>query len=284
VVAESVSHLKRYLALLFRCRHPEWEQAMPKDPSNFIWYELMTTDLDAAARFYGAVVGWSVQASNQPGIDYRQWSIDGEPIGGLLAISANAAANGMRPLWLGYVNVANIDSSIDNINQAGGAVLMPTTEIAGVGRIAMVADPQGAAIYLMTPAGIGPSHSFAPGRHGHGGWHELHTSDWRAALSFYSTHLGWGQSEAMDMGPMGTYLLFNAGGEAIGGIMNSPNFPRPMWLYYFCVDNIDATRTRLESAGGTVLNGPMEVPGGSWIIQAKDPQGAMFALVGPRKA
>lgn len=257
---------------------------MPNKPSHFIWYELMTADIDAAAKFYGAVVGWSVQSSGQPGVDYRQWSFGDETVGGLMKIPDEAAANGMRPIWLGYVDVRDVDDSVEKITQAGGTVYMPSTDIPGVGKIAMVTDPQGAAFYVMAPIGEGPSRSFAPGRPGHGGWHELHTGDWRAALDFYKTELGWKQSEAMDMGPMGTYLLFNAGGDAIGGMMNDPAFKRPMWLYYFNVDDIEAARARVQAAGGSVLNGPHEVPGGSWVIQAQDPQGAKFALVGPRKS
>jgi predicted enzyme related to lactoylglutathione lyase len=197
-------------------------------------------------------------------------------------MSVPPEAKNMPPMWMGYVSVENVDDSVTAIKAAGGAVHLPAWEIAGVGRIAMVADPQGASFYVMTPIGApGQSTAFAPGRPGHGGWHELHTTDWKAALEFYSTHLGWAKSEAMDMGPMGTYLLFNAGGEAIGGMMNSPNFPQPMWLYYFGVDDIDAARHRVLNAGGVIINGPNEVPGGSWVLQAQDPQGAMFALVGP---
>ena len=84
------------------------------------------------------------------------------------------------------------------------------------------------------------------------------------------------------MGAMGTYLLFNTGGDAVGGMMNSPDNFRPLWLYYFNVENIDAAKDRVEASGGEVFQGPHQVPGGSWIIQARDPQGAMFALVGSR--
>jgi predicted enzyme related to lactoylglutathione lyase len=161
---------------------------------------------------------------------------------------------------------------------------MPAWDIPGIGRIAMVGDPQGAAFYVMTPIGAEPSPSFAPGKLGHGGWHELHTSDWKAAQAFYREQFGWGQTDAMDMGAMGTYLIFNAGADPIGGMMNSPAFPQPMWLYYFTVDDIMAAKARVESAGGAIHNGPHEVPGGNWIAQAQDPQGAMFALVGPHKA
>jgi predicted enzyme related to lactoylglutathione lyase len=251
---------------------------MPR-PSHFIWYELITSDMDAAARFYGEVVGWTVKSSGQPGQDYRQWSAAGEGVGGLMAVPPEA--KDMPPVWMGYVSVDNVDDRVTSIKAAGGAVHMPPWDIPGVGRIAMVADPQGASFYVMTPTGEGQSTAFAPGRPGHGGWHELHTTDWQAALDFYSAQLGWAKTEAIDMGPMGTYLLFNAGGDAIGGMMNSPNLPRPRWLYYFGLDNIDTAKTRVVSAGGQVLNGPNEVPGGSWVLQAQDPQGAAFALVAP---
>jgi len=256
---------------------------MSNKPSGFIWYELMTSDIDAAGRFYRDVVGWSMSSSGQEGMDYRQWSIADSTIGGAMTIPADAAAHGMRPTWLGYLNVSDVDASVAGIVAAGGASHMPAWDIPGVGRIAMVADPQGASFYVMAPIGEGPSPSFMPGQPGHGGWHELHTTDWKAALDFYGQQFGWGKSDAVDMGPMGIYQLFNAGGEAIGGMMNSPAFPRPMWLYYFCVDDIHAAKARVEAAGGAILNGPHEVPSGDWIVQAQDPQGAMFALVGPNK-
>ncbi len=85
------------------------------------------------------------------------------------------------------------------------------------------------------------------------------------------------------MGPMGTYQLFAAGGEAIGGMMTKPaQIPSPAWLFYFIVPEIDAAAARATDRGGQVLNGPMQVPGGGWIVQCTDPQGAMFALVGNR--
>jgi hypothetical protein len=58
--------------------------------------------------------------------------------------------------------------------------------------------------------------------------------------------------------------------------------PVPNWLYYFNVSDIDAAVDRVKTGGGQILNGPMQVPGGDWIVQGKDPQGAMFALVGQK--
>jgi predicted enzyme related to lactoylglutathione lyase len=107
--------------------------------------------------------------------------------------------------------------------------------------------------------------------------------DWQKAFGFYSELFGWQKSDAMPMGEMGTYQMFSTGGQAIGGMFNKPPaVPAPYWLYYFNVGDIDVAVERVWANGGQILNGPMEVPGGHWIIQGKDPQGAMFALVGKR--
>ncbi len=254
---------------------------MSNEPSHFIWYELMTTDVEAAAVFYGAVVGWSAGPSGQPGQDYRQWSIAGETIGGLMAIPPDTTGTGMPPVWAGYVNVEDVDASVASLTAAGGAVHMAPWSIPGVGRMALVSDPQGALFYVMAPTGEGRSPSFDPERPGHGAWNELHTIEWRAAMDFYGAQLGWRASDAVDMGPMGAYQLFNDGGGDIGGMFNSAAVPRPMWLYYFRVDDITAAKARVEAAGGAVLDGPSPVPGGGWILRARDPQGALFALTGP---
>jgi predicted enzyme related to lactoylglutathione lyase len=89
----------------------------------------------------------------------------------------------------------------------------------------------------------------------------------------------------MDMGPMGTYRIFNNGGAPVGAMMtrDPKNAPVPFWLYYFNVEDIDAANGRITEKNGQVLMGPHQVPGDLWIILGQDPQGAMFALVGPRK-
>ncbi len=251
-------------------------------PSPFIWYELLTTDVDAAQTFYGDVVGWTAHPSGQPDMDYRIWKAATAPIGGLMAMPPGTDAPGMQPGWLGYVQVPDVDATVGQMTGLGGAAVMPAMTIPQVGGMALIADPQGAVLYVMTPEGAMPATAFAPGQPGHGGWHELHTTDWSAALAFYGTTLGWAATTAMDLGPMGTYQIVSAGGPDMGAMMTNPGFPRPTWLYYFNVDGIAAAQGRLEAGGGTVLMGPHEVPGGRWIIQARDPQGAIFALLGPK--
>lgn len=251
--------------------------------SRFIWYELITSDLDAAIAFYGRVVGWTVQPSQTPGMDYRRIEATGpdgaQGIGGMMKVPD--MASGMPPAWFGYVDVADVDAEVSAFEAAGGKVLWPANDIPDVGRMAMVSDPQGAAIYVMAPTGEGQSPAYQPGADGHCGWNEYHATDWEAAFAFYSERFGWVQDQAMDMGPMGTYLTFRAGDILTGGMMNNP-MPRQAWLFYFMTGDIDAAVERITAAGGAIQLPPTNVPGGMWAVVARDPQGAMFGLLGTR--
>jgi predicted enzyme related to lactoylglutathione lyase len=181
-----------------------------------------------------------------------------------------------------YIGVDDVDASVTSIVASGGAVQMPAFDIPNVGRIAMVSDLQGAPFYVMRGMSNENSTACDPDRDGHGAWHELHAADGPKATDFYSAQFGWRKSQAMDMGPMGTYQLMAIGGRDLGGIMTDPSFLRPAWLIYFRVDGIESAAQRIVAAGGQVINGPMEVPGGGWIVNGLDPEGAMFALTGTR--
>ena len=252
--------------------------------SNFIWYELFTTDINAAQKFYSEVVGWKVVDSGQAGMDYRILMAKEIGIGGMMAMPAEVASAGMQPCWFGYISVPDVDKTVGAIVASGGQLHMPAMDIPNVGRIARVSDPQGAGFYVMTPIGDGKSQAYADGVPGHCSWNELQTSDGAAGLKFYTTQFGWTNTSNMDMGEMGSYHIFSADSKKdIGGMMTmGPDCKRPIWLYYFGVDNIDTAVTRVAAAGGTVVFGPQEVPGGIWIIQANDPQGGRFSLVGPK--
>jgi predicted enzyme related to lactoylglutathione lyase len=107
------------------------------------------------------------------------------------------------------------------------------------------------------------------------------TTDAAAAMKFYSDVFGWQPSETMDMGEMGKYRMFNRPHGMIGGMMDKPaamaQIP-PHWIIYFRVPDINAAIERVKANGGKIVNGPMEVPGGDWIVNAMDPQGAAFSL------
>lgn len=257
---------------------------------SFIWYELMTTDPDAAARFYGKVVGWSVAPHSAPGseIDYRMIvRSDGGNAGGVLGLSDAMCENGVRPAWMGYLHAPDVDAMVADFEAQGGAVLMPPNDLP-VGRIAMVTDPQGAPIYLMNPtppegAPDAASDVFSTDQPQHVRWNELSSSDAPASIAFYTRHFGWVQDEAMSMGDMGDYSFIKDDGVTIGAIMpKMPQLPMSVWNYYIGVDSIDRARAAVEAEGGTIMMGPHEVPGGDWIIVGTDPQGAVFGLVGPK--
>jgi predicted enzyme related to lactoylglutathione lyase len=251
----------------------------------FIWYELMTPDREAAIDFYAKVAGWTAaphptsQTSSGP---YMVLSRDGREFGGLFAFTDDMKANGMPPMWNGYVGVAHADETIARIRAAGGSVHMGPEEIAGAGRIAMVADPGGAFFYVIEPKPEGEPPPRPQGSTPACGWHELYTSQGeKAAFGFYSELFGWETLSEMDMGAMGTYRIFGADGERLGGMMDKPaQLPRSVWGYYFTVDGgVGAAAERVRANGGTVRMGPMEIPDGSWIIQCSDPQGAVFSLL-----
>ena len=252
--------------------------------SNFVWYELMTTDTDAAEAFYGHVLGWRARDSGLTDRRYLQVSVDDTPVGGMMALPPAACEGGARPGWMGYIGVNSVDAYVARVQKAGGTLHRAAEDIPGVGRFAVVADPQHAIFILFQGLPGMQAPTTPPGRPGFAGWHELHAANWENAFAFYSGLFGWRKDQAVDMGPMGMYQLFAANGPAIGGMMtNTEPSPGPYWLFYWNVASIDSAATRVTEKGGSVLNGPHQVPGGSWIVQCSDPQGAMFALVAAKR-
>jgi len=247
----------------------------------FVWYELMTTDTKAAETFYRNAVGWSAADSGMPGMSYTLFSFGETPVAGLMALPKEACDSGARPGWLGYVAVDDVDANAAKVKDRGGSIQRPPSDIPGVGRFAIVADPQGAVFALFNAAEDCEEARPAQEGIGHGGWSELMAAEWESAFGFYADLFGWEKGEAVDIGPMGVYQVFTQNGQQIGGMMTKPEalpLPAPCWLYYFIVDGIDAAIARVKAGGSRILNGPMEVPGGGWIVQCVDPQGAMFAL------
>jgi predicted enzyme related to lactoylglutathione lyase len=248
----------------------------------FGWYELITTNVEAAKAFYTRVMGWDVRDASTPGRTYILFSAEEALVSGLMDLPASASKTGGTPFWIGYVGVDDVDTAADRIKRLGGALHIPPTDIPNVGRFSVFADPQKATLALLKP--LSPAHEMfaamdAPGRIG---WHELFAADWEEAMAFHGELFGWQKADS-HMGEMGTYQQFSAGGQTIGGMLTKPPvMPAASWLYYFNVDNIDTAAQRVRAGGGQILDGPLEVRGGSWIVQCTDPQGAMFALKGKR--
>jgi len=252
-----------------------------------IWYELMTPDPLGAKAFYEAVVpGWSVGERNPGPLDYRMIGrSDGGNAGGVLGMDEAMRGHGARPLWLGYISVDEVDASIAQVEGRGGAVHMPATDIDGVGRIAMVADPQGNPFYMMTPRPPegqegGQSDVFSAEAEQRVGWNELSTPDPAAARTFYGELFGWTSDEFMPMGELGEYRFFDHGSQRIGAMCGVMPGGSAGWRYYIRVPSIAAAVEAVNAGNGAVSMGPHEVPGGDHIIIGNDPQGAEFALVG----
>jgi len=253
---------------------------MADHPGQFAWYELLTTNMEAATTFYGDVVGWSMQDASTPEIPYRLFTAGDGPVSGLMALPPDALKMGATPRWVGYVGVDDVDVTVVRLKQLGGAVYVPPTD-SNIGRISIVADPQTATLALVRGLKFdtGANDPEAPGRVG---WHELLATDWKKAFAFYSELLGWQKAET-EASPMDSYQLFAAGGRMVGGIFTKlARVPVPFWLYYFNVADIMVALRRVKARGGRVVQGPVELPGGTWIARCIDPQGAMFALQGRR--
>jgi predicted enzyme related to lactoylglutathione lyase len=247
----------------------------------FIWYDVMTTDTRAAAAFYSDVIGWSSQEHQMAGGGaYTVFSKGPVMVAGLMAIPEPMRQQGVPPCWSGYVAADDVDADAGRVEAAGGAIRRSPADIPNVGRFAVVSDPGGALFLLFKPNTQEEPRPVAPMTPGHIGWHELLAGDPEREFSFYAHLFGWTKDRALDMGPMGTYQTFATDGTPCGGIMKAcAQAQHPSWSYYIAVDSVAKAAERTTARGGKVLNGPMEVPGGAWIVQARDPQGAHFAMV-----
>lgn len=242
-----------------------------------VWSELMTTDVTGAQAFYDTVVGWtSGRSANSPMEYYEFKKSGGASVGGLMERPKDMPMS----VWTMYIAVPNLDDGVAQIKRLGGNAVSDVITVPTVGRMQMVQDPQGAGFYVIEME----SREFPPDQDpevGEASWIELMATDEPAAMSFYQQLFGWQPTEAMDMGPDGKYQMFNRGSRMIGGIMKKPaqlaQMP-PFWNIYFRVDDIDAAIDRIKANGGTIVNGPIEVPGGDKIVNALDPQGAAFSL------
>jgi predicted enzyme related to lactoylglutathione lyase len=244
----------------------------------FAWYELMTSDTEAAGKFYSNVVGWTTkEMPADGGPAYTIFNLGDVGMAGMLKLEGHTA-------WIGYIAVDDVDAHVEKIVEAGGKLWRPATDVPGILRFAVMSDPQGAAFVVFTPNPAMPSPQRPqPPTPGTISWHELYTTDLEAGFAFYNKLFGWTKLSDMDMGPMGVYRLFDEGDHkqmGDGGMMTkAPQIPVSCWGFYFSVDSIKAAVKRVEAGGGKVVYGPAQVPGGGWIINAQDPQGAMFALV-----
>lgn len=240
----------------------------------FAWFDLMSRDRAGAIAFYTTTMGWETESWDLGPQLYTMFKAPGEPaLGGV-----DDAPEGAPQHWMAYVTTADCDAAAAKVVALGGAVHVPPTDIPTVGRFAVVSDPAGATFAAFTP-NRDPSEPSDP-TVTQLAWAELVTEDLDATFAFYAALFGWEKTGAMDMGPgMGVYQMFGHGGASLGGMMKRPpEMSANAWLYYFRTADLGATIARALGAGGALVNGPMEVPGGDHVAVLLDPQGGLFAV------
>ena len=237
------------------------------------WVDLGTPDAAAAAAFYSALFGWTVQPGPPEAGGYAIAELRGRPVAGI-----GPRQNPGPPVWSTYVNVDDADAVVGKVPGAGGIVIMAPMDVMDVGRMAFFADPLGAVIGVWQPnvhkgAGI-------VNEPGTLTWNELVTTDTDAAATFYEQVFGWA---AMSHGEgAGAYTEFQVGGRSIAGMMarpaEMPSEAPPYWGVYFAVGDTDAAAARVGELGGTVMMAPRDIEPGRFAI-AVDPTGAMFSVI-----
>lgn len=244
----------------------------------FCWHELLSKDPDGAKAFYPAVVGWTAQSAPMADMDYTLFLSGEAQVAGLMKLPPEAEQMGAPSHWGGYVAVTDVEAAVAAASAQGAQIYVPPMAIPGIGNFSTLADPWGAAFSVLQPE---TDDGAAPPEPGVGGftWNELYTDDVSGALAFYQGLFGWELQGTHDMGPMGPYHLLGKGDRQFVGLMKRPaEMPVCAWVSYICVADIQQAAEAVKTAGGQVVMGPHQVPGGSWIAQIVDAQGTYVAL------
>lgn len=249
-------------------------------PGTFSWVELNTTDVAAAKQFYGALFGWQPHDMPAgPDMTYTMLKLSDLEIGAMCDIPPDQRKHGVMPHWMSYVTVENADQSAARAKELGAHLLMEPFEVMDVGRMAVLADPQGGHFCIwQARAHIG---SRLVGEIGTCCWQELWAHDPQAATAFYTGLFGWhgktsAVSEAID------YTEWSLGEQSFGGMLKIEKGMGPMpsnWLPYFMVADCDATAEAAKAHGGKVQIEPMDIPRVGRFAVIADPQGAHFAVI-----
>lgn len=246
----------------------------------FVWHELMTRDPEAALKFYGELFGWSFHTGNAGPMAYHELSVGGRQLGGIMGLMGGPD---QPPAWCTYVTVDDVDAAVERAKRCGGQVCRPTMDIPGTGRFSLLADPSGAMIAPFTYKGATPDKSDVMGQPGSFIWNELLTDAPERVKGFYGEVFGWTTRE-QDMGPIGTYTLFQSEGKDVGGMMKRPpEIPVNFWMFYVAVPDVDAALKKVVALGGTALGEAMDVPGVGRMAPFRDPQGAVISLFTPAR-
>jgi uncharacterized protein len=257
------------------------ETDLDTKPAYFTWYELITTDVTAAAAFYRDVVGWGAKAVSASQPPYTLFTMGELSTAGLMELPEEGRKMGATPRWMGYVAVHDVQSTSERIRKSGGRVYVPPVDT-NIGRISVVADPYTAAFGIADRLQVTPQQASEGGKPGRIGWHDLFAADLNKEAAFYSEVFGW-EINGTKHHSTNDYISFAASDQVFAGAMDKgPVEPDPFWLFYINVEDIDAAAERVSKGGGLISQNEKELPGGFWTAHCSDPQGAAFGLQGKR--
>lgn len=250
-------------------------------PGRFCWFELGTTDVAAAKRFYGNLFGW--MAADQPagpGMTYSMLRLNGKDLGGLYELLPDMRAAGVPPHWMAYVATNSADETAERAKAAGGTIVNGPFDVMDHGRMAVIQDPQGAVFAVWQSKGHGGVQVF--GEPDTPCWAELATTDDEAARSFYTSVIGW-KADVKSDGPMPYTEWIGSDGSVTGGMLKMTGeqwtgIP-PHWMTYFAVADCDASATRAAQNGASVKVPPTDIPHVGRFSVIQDPPGAVFSII-----
>jgi len=260
----------------------------------FTWADVSVPDPAGGSKFYAELFGWDAADQHDPDGNYiyTMFHKNGKAAAGLAQLPAEVAAQGAPPAWTSYITVDNVDDAVAAWTAAGGNVVMPVMDVMTSGRMAVVADPQGAVVAFWQAGDSVGGEVF--GEPGAMSWNELATRDSASSRDFYLKVLGWGfeKFEAPDQpdGPEYWTIQLDAkeSGQPYrddkfnGGVITMDDtWPAEIpshWMVYFTVADTDDTVGRLEALGGSVRVPPFDTSAGRISVVA-DPQGAIFSVI-----
>lgn len=239
----------------------------------FVWRELMTTDPEAAERFYGELFGWKSMAMPMPdGQTYRIMKAGETQVGGIFKLSAEM--KGVPPHWVPYVSVADVDAAAKRATERGGKVVMAPMDYPNVGRMAGFLDPAGGSFFVMKSQN-GDSTPAMPPKAGEFCWEDLNAIDLDATKNFYSHVVGWKISSFQGMDVFG-----NGEGmqNQVASLQKAPPGVPQSWLSHVVVDGLASARDRAKRLGAKIMMEEIKVPGIGAFAVVLDPQGAAISM------
>jgi len=240
------------------------------------WADVTSPDVDGAARFYSDLFGWEAAKDPRPEAGgYTMFSRGGKYV----AAASSPMQEGIPPHWSVYLAADDVDSVAAGIRDAGGNVMMEPFDVFDAGRMTLAADPTGA-VFGVWQAGnhIGSQLGGEPGTMN---WAEVQTRDKGAAQPFYEQVFGY-ETETMDMGPAGGYVLLKVNGQPAAGLIQiEPEWGDvpSNWSVVFEVEDCDAAVAKVQELGGSVIREPQTLEGVGRFAAVADRWGAVFQVI-----